>query len=91
MNVKVRSFAAFRSILGRETMIELAEGATVKDLLEALCAAHESLKPLLFGGAELKEDVNLLVREKNIESLQGIRTELAQGDEVVLFPAAIGG
>ncbi len=55
MKVNVRSFAAFRSILGRETMIELAEGATVKDLLEALCAAHERLRPLLFGGAGLKE------------------------------------
>ncbi|VVB68742.1 Small archaeal modifier protein 3 [uncultured archaeon] len=91
MKVKVRSFAAFRSILGRDTEIELAEGATVEDLLEALCAAHESLRPPLFGEAGLKEDVNLLVRGKNIGSLQGVQTLLAEGDEVALFPAAIGG
>jgi len=91
MKVKVRSFAAFRSVLGGETEIELAEGASVEDLLEALCAAHESLRPLLFDEAGLKEDVNLLVRGKSIESLQGVRTELAEGDEVALFTAAIGG
>jgi MoaD family protein len=91
MKVKVRSFARFRSTLGKETLVELADGARVEDLLEALCAAHESLSSLLFGEAGIKEDVNILARGKNIESLQGVRTELVEGDEVALFPAAIGG
>ena len=91
MKIKVRSIAGFGSILGKETEIELAEGARVEDLLEALCAAHSGLSSLLFGEAGLKEDVNILVRGKNIESLQGVRTELAEGDEVSMFPAAIGG
>jgi molybdopterin synthase sulfur carrier subunit len=91
MKIKVRSIARFRAILGKETQVELAEVARIEDLLEALCAAHSSLHSLLFGEAGLKEDVNILVRGKNIESLQGVRTELAEGDEVSLFPAAIGG
>jgi MoaD family protein len=91
MKVKLRSFARFRSTLGKEMEIDLAEGARVEDLLEALCAANESLCLLLFGKDGLKEDVNILVRGKNIESLQGVRTDLVEGDEVALFPAAIGG
>ena len=40
---------------------------------------------------DLREDVNIFVAGKNIASLQGIQTMLADGDEVALFPAAIGG
>ncbi len=91
MKVKIRSFARFRAILGKEMEIELAEGARMEDLLETLCAANEGLRKLLLGEAGLKEDVNILVRGQNIESMQGLRTELVDGDEVTLFPAAIGG
>jgi molybdopterin synthase sulfur carrier subunit len=91
MFVKVRSFAGFRYILGKESDFELAEGGSVEDLLEGLCAAHTDLRPMLFGESGLKEDVNIFVAGKNIASLQGIQTKVADGDEVALFPAAIGG
>lgn len=91
MKVKVRSFAGFGNILGRESVSELQQNASVEDLLSVLCAAHEDLKALLFDQARLKEDVNILVNGKNIESLKGMKTELSEGDEVAIFPAAIGG
>jgi molybdopterin synthase sulfur carrier subunit len=91
MKVKVRSFAGFRHILGRESEVELDQEAKIGDLLNALCAAHGELRALLFDQAGLKEDVNILVNGKNIESLQGMKTELSEGDEVAIFPAAIGG
>ncbi|HSD58988.1 MAG TPA: ubiquitin-like small modifier protein 1 [Methanotrichaceae archaeon] len=94
MKVKVRSFAGFRHILGRESEVELDQvdqEDKVGDLLNALCAAHGELRALLFDQAGLKEDVNILVNGKNIESLQGMKTELSEGDEVAIFPAAIGG
>ena len=42
MRVKVRSFAGFRHILGKEMEVELAEGARIDcmDLLDALCASR---------------------------------------------------
>ncbi len=91
MKVKVRSFAVFRHILGREMEIELSEGSKIEDLLNVLCAAHGELRALFFDQAGLKEDVNIIVKSKNIESLQGMKTELSEGDEVAIFPAAIGG
>ena len=91
MLVKVRSFAGFRNILGKEMEVELAEGARVEDLLKALCALKANLGSLLFDKAELREDVNIFVGGKNIASLESVRTMLAEGDVVALFPAAIGG
>jgi sulfur-carrier protein len=91
MFVKVRSFAEFRHILGKEEDYELGTDSSVEDLLEALCEAHANLRPMLFGESGLKEDVNIFVAGKNIASLQGIRTKISDKDEVALFPAAIGG
>lgn len=91
MRVKVRSFAGFRHILGKESDVELPEGAGTGDLLNALCSAHGELCTLLFDPAGLKEDINILVNGRNVAALQGLETRLADGDEVALFPAAIGG
>lgn len=91
MRVKIRPFAGFRNILGKEANADLNEGATIDDLIRILCREHEGLRARLFGDDGLKEDVNILVNGKNIASLNGIKTELREGDEVVLFPAAIGG
>lgn len=91
MLVKVRSFAGFRNILGKEMELELAEGARVEDLLKALCSSKANLGPLLFDETGLREDVNIFVGGKNIASLELLRTVLSAGDEVALFPAAIGG
>jgi molybdopterin synthase sulfur carrier subunit len=91
MRVKVRAFAGFRPILGRELDVELDKRSKIEDLLKSLCANYSELRARLFDGPELKEDVNILVKGKNIESLQGLKTELAEGDEVAIFSAAIGG
>lgn len=91
MRIKVRSFAGFRNILGKEMEVELAEGAMVEDLLNDLCSAKAVLGPLLFNEAGLREDVYIFVAGKNIASLASLRTMLREGDEVALFPAVIGG
>lgn len=92
MRVKIRSFAGFRNILGKEREIDLqGEGAVVVDLLNLLCRDHAPLEPLLFKEGKLREDVNIFLSGKNIDSLQSLQTPLREGDELALFPAAIGG
>ncbi len=91
MLVRVRSFAGFRNILGKEIEVELAEGARVEDLLDILSSLNANLGPQLFDEAGLREDVNIFVGGKNIASLESVRTMLTEGDIVALFPAAIGG
>ncbi|NPV61497.1 MAG: MoaD family protein [Methanotrichaceae archaeon] len=91
MLVRLKAFAGFRHILGKERAAELAEGSRVSDLLQRLCEEHPELRPLLYDGSTLKPEVNILVKGVNIEGLQGPDTVLAEGDEVAVFPAAIGG
>jgi molybdopterin synthase sulfur carrier subunit len=91
MKVRVKAFAGFRHILGKEREIELAEGARIDDLLQRLCTDYHELRPLLFEGSTLKQEVNILAKGVNIDALQGLDTEIAEGDEIAIFPAAIGG
>lgn len=92
MRVKIRSFAEFRNILGKEIDTDLpGDVAVVGDLLNMLCRDHPLLEPLLFRKGRLREDVNIFLSGKNIDSLQSLQTPLADGDELALFTAAIGG
>ena len=92
MRIKIRSFAGFRNILGKEREIDLQEErAVVADLLRMLCRDHSPLEPLLFKEGKLREDVNIFLSGKNIDSLQSVQSPLADGDELALFTAAIGG
>ncbi|VVB63843.1 Small archaeal modifier protein 3 [uncultured archaeon] len=92
MIVHVRSFASFRDILGKELSVELKEGSTVKDLLDDLISTRQRLKSAVFDeSGKVREYVILMKNRKNIESLGGLDTELAEGDEVALLPPVAGG
>ena len=83
MIIRVRSFAIFRDILGKELSVELKDGSTVKDLLENLISTRQRLKSAIFDeSGKVREYVILMKNRKNIESLGGLDTELAEGDEV---------
>ena len=92
MIIHVRSFASFRDILGKELRVELKEGSTVKDLLDDLISTRQRLKSAVFDeSGKVKEYVILMKNRKNIESLGGLDTELAEGDEVAILPPVAGG
>lgn len=92
MIVHVRSFASFRDILGKELSVELKEGSTVKDLLDNLISTRQRLKPAVFDETgKVREYVILMKNRKNIESLDGLETLLAEGDEVAILPPVAGG
>ena len=92
MILHVRSFASFRDILGKELSVELKDGSTVKDLLENLISTRQRLKSAVFDeSGKVREYVILMKNRKNIESLGGLDTELAEGDEVAILPPVAGG
>jgi len=92
MIIHVRSFASFRDILGKELSLELKEGSTVKDLLDDLISTRQRLKSAVFDeSGKVREYVILMKNRKNIESLNGLDTELAEGDEVAILPPVAGG
>lgn len=81
MLVKARFFAAYRELTGASrTGVELPEGATVADLLEALRERGPSFRAL---PATPAVAVNL--------EYSDIGTILREGDEVAFIPPVAGG
>lgn len=92
MIVKVRAFANFREIIGKEIGIELDSRKNVKDLLEVLCASHDQLYDMIFDeSGKLRDDVILMKNRQNIESFDGIMTKIEKDDEIAIFPPVAGG
>lgn len=92
MIIHVRSFASFRDILGKELIVELKEGSSVKDLLDDLISTRPKLKSAVFDeSGKVREYVILMKNKKNIESLGGLGAELAEGDEIAILPPVAGG
>lgn len=90
MKIKVRAFASFREVLGRETDQEMDEGSTVKDLLDNLAASNQRFKAEAFhSSGDLKNYVLLMKNRKRIDP-SGLE-ELKDGDEVAVFPPVAGG
>ncbi len=92
MKVHIRAFANFREILGRDFDMEIKEGSTTGDLLQSLISNHQNLRTAIFDEAgNIREYVIIMKNRKNIESLQGLRTILGEGDEVAILPPVAGG
>lgn len=94
MKINVKFLASIREIVGaHEIQFELTSRDTVESLLEILRSRF---------GADFKdavgepfEDENpkirILVNGRDIDFLQGAKTELNEGDTVVLIPPVAGG
>lgn len=92
MMVKVRAFALFREILGKERDMSLPEGSTVLTLLEAIGSDSPAFREEAFdrsGG--LKDYVLLMINKKRIDPLNDLFLLLAEGDELAIFPPVAGG
>lgn len=95
MNVKVRSIALIRSLLGAgEIDLTLPEGATVEDLIGRLTEiGGPQIAPYL---AEPKEEsahapLRIMVNGRDISVLGGRRTALGEGDDILIFIPIAGG
>lgn len=91
MQVRVKTFANFREIIGkREIEVELKGNSSVRDLLEELCKQYD-LRTLLFEGDALQKYIKVLVNGEDVVFLKGLETKLKSGDEIALFPPVAGG
>lgn len=92
MLIKVRAFASFREILGKERELDMIEGSKIEDLLSELCRLSRRFREAAFDdGGLLRDYVLLMVNQKRIDPQQSLQTELQEGDEVAIFPPVAGG
>ena len=92
LKVKVKLFVALREIFGnKEIEVELAADADLKVLLETLCNSARSRQVIFDESGELREYLVILKNGRHVTHFSGKPTELADGDEVTIFPIFEGG
>jgi molybdopterin converting factor small subunit len=95
MNVKVRSIALIKMLLGRAEMdLDLAGGTTIDGLLARLTEiGGEKLAPYVAVPKEQSAHAPLrvLVNGRDITVLAGRQTVLKDGDDVLIFTPIAGG
>ncbi len=67
------------------------EGATVGEVLDSLYERYGELRSRIAEDGGLRRFVNVYVGEEDIRFLDGLETEVSDGDEVTILPAVAGG
>ncbi len=67
------------------------DGDTVGEVLDSLYARYEELRSRIAEDGGLRRFVNVYVGGEDIRFLDGLQTEVQDGDEVTILPAVAGG
>jgi molybdopterin converting factor small subunit len=82
---------ALRSFTERQGAVQL-EAGTVGQAVAALAENYPDLKQHLYDDqGQLRSFVNLFVGGRNVKTLEGLATPLAEGETLTLVPAIAGG
>lgn len=91
MSVEVRIPTVLRPRVGGQAVVT-AEGATVREVLVAIAAAHPGFGPMVLeANGTLKRFVNLFLDDEDIRYRQGLDTPVPDGSTLVILPAVAGG
>jgi len=96
MRVTVRFLGSHRSIVGKESInLDIGAGKKIGNLIKEISdhvGKRELEKTLIDAELEDPRPKNvILVNGREINSLDGLETELHDGDEIVLIPLIHGG
>ena len=91
MSVNVYIPTPFRHLVGNRAAVS-AEGTTVMDVFESLDTQFPGFHAQLFdGGGALAQHISVYVNQVEIRSLEGMSTNMSEGDELAVIPALAGG
>ncbi|MDR5672417.1 Molybdopterin converting factor, small subunit [Halalkaliarchaeum sp. AArc-CO] len=92
MELELRFFATFRETVGTKTTTrEFPDDAVVGDVLEALESEYADLEGRLLDQGELASHINVLKNGREVLHMDGLETELVDGDTLSIFPPVAGG
>ena len=91
MPVSIRVPTPLRKLTGNQSEVQI-EGDTVASILTNMEAAYPGIKDRLCDeSGQVRRFINIYVNEEDIRFLQGIETNLKQGDKIAIIPAIAGG
>jgi len=89
--IKILIPYALRSFTERNAEVEV-NGKTAGEALNALTGLYPDIKTHLFAdNNSLRDFINLFIEGKNINTLQGLDTPVAENSEIMIIPAIAGG
>ena len=92
MELELRFFATFREAAGGKTVVrEFEDGSDVGDVLRVLETEYEGMDGRLIVDGDLAPQINVLKNGREVLHLQGLDTELVDGDRLSVFPPVAGG
>lgn len=74
-----------------EVIVDVDVAGTVGKVLDALYDRYDDLKDRIADDGGLRRFVNVYLGGEDIRFLDGLDTEVADGDEVTILPAVAGG
>ena len=92
ISVQVEFHAAIQNVFGeKSTRVTQSSPLTVRKLLDVVCTSHERHEKIFDDSGQLRSDVTIFRNGRNIVFLEGLNTELNNGDKIALFPPVTGG
>ena len=92
MKVTVRIFGELTAILGNRHTLEFEEDTNVSRLVSRLAKMSGQTVPGFLGEYRVDGwDIAILVNGKNSELLEGLKTKINDGDEIVFLIPTAGG
>ena len=82
--------ATLREEAGGERQV-LAEGATVREVLDDLADRYPALAARILDNGGIAPFVNVYVEGEDVRTLDGLETEVRPNATVILLPAMAGG
>lgn len=90
MAVEVRVPTILRTYTDGEKIVT-AEGASLQELVTNLDASYPGIAERLVDESGLRRFVNVYLNDEDVRFLDGLSTELSDGDSVTILPAVAGG
>jgi len=91
MKVTVRVFGDVSAVIGRRHEVELPDGATITTIAAKVGEKTGQRQGYLGDFRVDGKDLAILVNGKNIDMIDGVKTKLKDGDEVVVMQPTAGG
>jgi len=92
MKVKIRFFARFRELLGTDIIVEPPSGTALAGLIREIAGKkREGYDAIFDEHGSFRGFVILMRNGKRVEAADAEKTEVADGDEIAVFPPVSGG